>query len=184
MKNKAIFLDRDGAINEDIGYNFSIDNCKILPGVIEGLKQLKGEYKFFIITNQVGIGLGLTTLSAFKEFNTHILKTLERDGIAVEKTYYCPHIPEDNCSCRKPKTKFIKEAKEDFKIDLKQSWMIGDHPSDILLGINAGCKTTYVLTGHGEKHLQELKNRGIVPTIIARYFLEATYKIIEGKKKK
>ncbi len=181
MKEKALFLDRDGTINEDIGYNFSIERCKILPGVIEGLKALYNEFRLFIVTNQSGIGLGLTSIETYKEFNAHILEELEKHDIQIEKTYCCPHAPDSMCSCRKPLIKHIKEAQKQFNLDLKQSWTIGDHPSDVQFGINAGCKTAYLLTGHGEKHQEELKELGILPTVIAPNFLDATRKILENK---
>ncbi|MBN1801035.1 MAG: HAD family hydrolase [Candidatus Lokiarchaeota archaeon] len=181
MKKKALFIDRDGTINEDIGYNFSIERCKILPGVIEGLKVLKEDFKLFIVTNQSGIGLGLTSLEDFKEFNAHILGELANHDIRIERTYYCPHAPDSMCSCRKPRIKHLKEAQKHFNIDLNRSWTIGDHPSDIQFGINAGCKTAYLLTGHGEKHHEQLKELRIVPTVTAHNFLEATQKILEYK---
>ncbi|MFX1276181.1 MAG: D-glycero-alpha-D-manno-heptose-1,7-bisphosphate 7-phosphatase [Promethearchaeota archaeon] len=180
----ALFLDRDGTINEDIGYDFSIDKLKILPGVIEGLRMLGKYYEFFIITNQAGIGYGYYTLDTFKRFNEAVLEKLNENDIKIVKTYYCPHVPNENCDCRKPKTKFIKEAEKNFGIDLKNSWMIGDHPSDILLGINAGFKTVYVLTGHGIEHINDLEERRIKPTIIANDFLAAANEILKIEKKK
>ena len=77
------------------------------------------------------------------------------------KLFFCPHI--NGCDCKKPSTKYLKETESEFKINLKISWVIGDHPSDIIMGKNAGCKTAYLLTGHGRKHFEELKMKGIPP---------------------
>ena len=179
-KKKAIFIDRDGTINEDIGYEFSLERCKILPGVIEGLKLLKKNFEFFIVTNQSGIGLGFYPVETFVEFNACVLDILEENDIKIAKTYCCPHAKDEGCDCRKPNTKFIEEARKDFDIDVKNSWVIGDHPSDVLLGINAGCKTVFVLTGHGASHVEELKEKNIEPTIIADNFLTASKEIIKN----
>jgi histidinol-phosphate phosphatase family protein len=177
-KRKAILLDRDGTLNRDHGYVHKVEHFELLPGVIEGLKKLKDEYIFFIITNQSGIGKGYYEFSDFWKFNNRLTDTLKEHGITIEKTYVCPHIKEDNCECHKPKPKFINEIRSEFEIDFANSWMLGDHPSDISFGMNAGCKTVYLLTGHGEKHLNELEDDEIKPDLIANNFLEATNHIV------
>ncbi len=182
-KNKAIFLDRDGTIIEDKNYAYKIEDLELLPGVIDGLKLLQKEFIFFIITNQSGIGRGYYTVEDFHKFNNHLIKELKEHSIKIEKTYFCPHLKEDNCECRKPKTKFIDTIVSDFNIDIKNSWMIGDHPSDVLCGINAGCKTVFLLTGHGQEHIQDLEKNGITPNIITNNFLKAAKEIIKELKK-
>ncbi len=172
---KAIFLDRDGTLIEDKGYEHKIDSLKIYQGVIEGLKLLQEDYSFFIITNQSGIERGFYSTEDFYQFNNYFLRQLEKQGVIIERTYFCPHIK--GCKCKKPNTKFIEEIVSEYGIDLVESWVIGDHPSDIIMGKNAGCKTAYLLTGHGEKHLKELESIGIRPTIIASDFLIAARQI-------
>jgi D-glycero-D-manno-heptose 1,7-bisphosphate phosphatase len=175
--DKAVFLDRDGVLVHDPGYVHKIEDFKLYPNAIKALQLLK-KFKLFIVTNQSGIGREIFTLEDFEKFNNHLLSTLEKNDIIIEKTYMCPHKPEDNCSCRKPSTKFIKEAAKEFHIDLKNSWVIGDHPHDVEMGKNTGCKTIYVLTGHGEKHKNNLNN--IKPDFIAENFYEAA-KIISAQ---
>ena len=177
--NKAIFLDRDGTLNKDSGYVHKIEDFELLPGVIEGLKLLQHEFIFIIITNQSGIGRGYYTEDDFQAFNNHLLKDLAKEGIQIKKTYFCPHKKEENCVCRKPKTKFINQAISEFNIDLKKSWMIGDHPSDVQLGTNAGCSTVFLLTGHGMEHYHELEEKKFNPTVVAEDFLTAAKKIKE-----
>ncbi len=179
IMKKAIFLDRDGTINVDIGYEFSLEKCKLLPGVIEGLKLLEKYYVFFIVTNQSGIGLGYYPHETFVEFNECVLEKLGAQDIKILKTYCCPHAKEEKCDCRKPNKKFVLEAREEFNVDLKNSWVIGDHPSDVLLGINAGCRTVYLLTGHGASHLDDIKEKNIRVTIIAENFLTAAKEILK-----
>ncbi len=177
--DKAIILDRDGTLVVDPGYVHKIEDFKLFPDTIKALQLLK-KFKFFIITNQSGISRKIFTLKDFENFNNHLVNILKENNITIEKTYICPHHPDDKCDCRKPSTKFIKEAEKEFNIDLKNSWVIGDHPHDVEMGKKAGCKTIYVLTGHGEKHKDEL-NDNIKPDFIAKGIYEAS-KIIINKK--
>ncbi|TFG09111.1 MAG: HAD-IIIA family hydrolase [Promethearchaeota archaeon] len=176
---KAIFLDRDGTLNEDKGYVHKVEDFALLPGVIEGLKLLKNEFIFIIITNQSGIGRGYYTVDDLHAFNKLLIEALDKEAIEIKKLFFCPHIPEDKCECRKPNTHFIDLSTNEYNIDLKNSWVIGDHPSDASLGINAGCNTAYLLTGHGPEHYEELEEKNINPTIIAKDFLSAAKKILE-----
>lgn len=180
-RKKAIILDRDGTINVDPGYVYKIEDYGLLTGVIEGLNKVKDEFLFFIITNQSGIGYGYYTMDDFQKFNDYLVNDLKENGIRIEKTYVCPHSPNDLCDCRKPKIKFIKEIERNYEIDIKRSWMIGDHPSDIQLGINAKCRTIYLLTGHGKKHFEELEEKDISPNFIAKDFSEAIEHIQKQK---
>jgi len=152
----AIFLDRDGVIVEDTGYPYKIEDFKLIPNALEGLKLLNG-HKLIFITNQSGIGRGYFTLRDFENFNIHLLNILKKNNIKIEKIYWCPHKPDDNCECRKPKIKLLKDAEEELGIDLKNSFMIGDRKSDIKMGMNAGCRTILVLTGHSKNGKDETK---------------------------
>ncbi len=183
-KKKAILLDRDGTLIEDKNYAYKIEDFKLLPGVIEGLQLLQNELLFFIVTNQSGIGRGYYTVEDFHKFNNHLVETLKEQNIEIIKTYFCPHLKEDKCDCRKPKTKFIGEIIKEFDVDIKRSWMIGDHPSDIQFGINGGCNTIFLTTGHGDKHIDDLKSLGIKPTCIYHDFYSAAEKIYEDLQKK
>lgn len=153
---KAVFLDRDGVVIQDMGYAHKIEDFKLIKNSIEGLKLLK-KYKLFIVTNQSGIGRGYFTIKDFEDFNNHLIQELKRHNIKIEKTYVCPHAPEENCECRKPKAKMIKETAEEFGIDLNRSFMIGDKKIDIEMGQNAGCKSILVLTGRGMKEKENAK---------------------------
>jgi histidinol-phosphate phosphatase family protein len=175
---KALLLDRDGTLIEDKNYAYKIEDFELLPGVIEGLKLLQNEFLFFIITNQSGIGRGYYTIQDFLNFNNHLISTLKAHKIEILKTYFCPHLKEEDCECRKPKTKYIDEIIKEFNIDIKRSWMIGDHPSDVQFGINAGCKTIFLTTGHGHKHLDDLKDLRIKPTIVSDNFMEVAKEIL------
>ena len=149
---------------------------KVISNAIDGLKLLKN-YKLFIVTNQSGIGRGFYKIGDFMNFNNHLLKELKKHNINIEKTYYCPHKPEDNCKCRKPKTKFLEEAVKEFKIKLKDSFVIGDKKEDVKMGKNAGCKTILVLTGYGMKAKNEIK-----PDYIAKDVVDAAKWILKNDK--
>jgi len=176
--DKAIILDRDGTLIDDPGYVHKIEDFKLIDGVIEGLGLLKNDFKFFVITNQSGIGRRFFTLKDFEKFNNHLMGVLKKNNITIQKTYICHHHPDDKCDCRKPSTKFIKQAAKEFDIDLENSWVIGNHPHDIEMGKNAGCKTIYVLTGHGKEHKDELK---IKPNFIMDNLYEASKIILENE---
>ena len=170
----AIFIDRDGVIVEDVGYVHRLEDFKLVPNSIEGLKLLKN-YKLFIITNQSGIGRGIYNIEDFLKFNNHLIGILKKHKIKIQKTYYCQHKPEDNCECRKPKTKFLNDAEKEFKIDLKKSFVIGDKKADIELGENGGCRTILVLTGNGMKTKDEIK-----ADFVAEDLLEAAQWILKN----
>jgi D,D-heptose 1,7-bisphosphate phosphatase len=178
--NKAVFLDRDGTLIEDKGYVHKIEDLKFLPGVFQALKQLQEEYKLIIVTNQSGIGRGYYTEKDYFNFREEFTKRLEKQRIRISREYFCPHHAEKgigkykiDCNCRKPKTGMIEEATRDFKLDLKKSWIVGDHYSDIVTGKNAGCRTIHVLTGH-DKFVKEAD-------YIAKDILEATQFILSQK---
>ncbi len=179
---KAIFLDRDGTLNRDSGYVHKIEDFELLEGVIEGLKLLAQSYIFIIVTNQSGIGRGYYTIEDFHKFNEKLIETLKKEGIHIKEIYFCPHHPDVKCRCRKPHTENIEKAIKKFNIDIKNSWMIGDHPSDVALGTNAGCKTVFLLTGHGKKHINHLLKKKIEPTITADNFLSAAQQILDYQK--
>lgn len=148
---KAVFLDRDGTVTvgtptyERVD---SLDKVRLLPNTLAALELLAQlDYKVFFITNQAGISEGLITLDEFNQINDKALELIAPSGIKIERTYLCPHGEADECDCRKPKPKLLLDAARDYDIDLADSWMIGDRPSDIMTGVNAGAKGILVKTG-------------------------------------
>jgi len=170
MLENAIFLDRDGTINEDVGDLCTIEKLIFIPDALKALRILQKKFLLFIITNQAGISKEIFTESDFLEFSKKYVKILEKNGIKIMRVYYCPHAREENCLCRKPSPYFIRKAEKEFNLNLKNSYVIGDHPSDVEIGHNVNIKTVYLLTGHGQKHLQELK---VKPNLIAKNIYDA-----------
>lgn len=148
---KAVFLDREGTLNVGVPtYERvdSLDKVQLLPKSIAALQLLSNmDYLVFLVTNQAGLAEGLITWDEFNEINDKILDLIAPSGITIRKTYVCPHGEHDNCECRKPKPKLLLDAAHEYDIDLANSWMIGDRPSDVMTGINAGTKAILVLTG-------------------------------------
>ena len=175
---KAIFLDRDGTINEDVGDLYSPDRLVFIPHALEALRILQKRFLLFIVTNQSGISKNVFSEKEFLQFNDYFIDLLKSYGITIEQVFYCPHRKEENCICRKPNPYFIRKAKKDYHLDMLNSYVIGDHPHDAEMACKVGAGSVYLLTGHGKKHLQELN---IKPDFIANDILEATLWIMNSK---
>jgi D-glycero-D-manno-heptose 1,7-bisphosphate phosphatase len=147
----AIFLDRDVTINEDPGYLNNPKDLKLFLGVEEALSQLKkAGYFLIVVSNQSGVGRGLIEKNALVSIHEKLDALLGVCSIKMDGYYLCFHRPEDDCGCRKPKTKLILDAAQDIGIDLARSFMVGDKESDLMAGNSAGCKgSILVRTGYG-----------------------------------
>lgn len=158
MGNKAVFLDRDGTINEEVGYVNHIDRFKLLPRVSEAIRLLnQNGIKVIVITNQSGVARGYFPESLILEVHQKMEELLRKKGAYVDAIYYCPHHPREGvppyrqvCNCRKPETGLINKAVETFDIDCRRSYMIGDRGVDIEFGHKIGAKSILVLTGYGK----------------------------------
>ena len=156
---KAVFLDRDGTINEDPGYLNHPDRVVLLPGAGEALNALKkAGYLLVVVTNQSGVARGYIKLETLPLINDRINQKLSQWDVSLDVFQMCLHHPDENCPCRKPQPQMLLDAAQKHKIDLSQSFMVGDRISDLEAGKNAGCKAVaLVRTGDGQK--TELKLR-------------------------
>ena len=149
-KNRAVFLDKDGTLIEDVGYLNSFSDLKILEGVQENLQRLKNAgFKLIGITNQSGVARGIVKKEFVKESNEYLQKIL-----GIEDFYYCPHHPDDECQCRKPKPMLLYKARLKHRVKLKESYVIGDKTLDVLLAKAVGAKGILVQTGHDRESEQ------------------------------
>ena len=151
-KVKGIFFDRDGTINEDVGYISKLESFKLIAGIKPALRLLKDMgFKLFIATNQSGVGRGIISEEILETIHQKMFEEFRQDGIEFDGIKYCPHRPDDKCLCRKPQPKMIKDLARKCHIDLKTSYFVGDKISDVLTGKNAGCKTILLLSEEEEK---------------------------------
>ena len=155
-KQKAIFLDRDGTINEYVGFLRSIDEFRLIDGVAEAIKIInQSGYLAIVVSNQPVIARGEVSLEELQEIHNKMETLLGQQGAYIDALYYCPHHPDKGfegerieykveCECRKPKPGMLLEAARKYNIDLSQSYMIGDGRNDIGAGEAAGCKVVAV----------------------------------------
>ncbi len=158
----AVFLDRDGTIIEDRGDLARPSQVAFFADTFPALKRLNRFFELFIVTNQSGVSKGAMTIEDVKRVNTRVVSELARFDIRIRETYVCPHKRDDGCRCIKPKPYFLRKAETDHGIDLTRSFAIGDHPHDVTFAENVGAKGIYVLSGHGEKHRDELSGDVVV----------------------
>ncbi|MCE5328079.1 MAG: threonylcarbamoyl-AMP synthase [Planctomycetaceae bacterium] len=160
--NLAIFLDRDGTIIEDRGHLRSPSQVVFFPDTVRALRMLQQRFRLFIVTNQPGIAEGVIGPDDVAGVHDFVLDHLAQSGINIERVYCCPHRRVDGCRCIKPKPYYLRRAAREYGIDLRKSFVVGDHPHDVELASNAGATGIYVLTGHGEKHRADLPAEAIV----------------------
>ena len=147
QKNRAIFLDRDGIINVDSGYVHKIEAFKFTSGIFKTLLSLQEKgFLLIIVTNQSGIARGYYSEEDYRDLTLHMMEKLSSKGIHIKGVYHCPHAPDEGCRCRKPRSGMFKAAQKEFKLDMKNSWMIGDKESDMKAAVNAGVKNRILLT--------------------------------------
>ena len=145
-KNKAIFLDRDGVLNKKRSdYVKSINELKIFPNIEKEISKLKMKgFLIIVITNQSVINRGIITIEELEKIHSAIQKVLVKSKTSIDRFYFCPHRPDENCECRKPNPGLILQAMNEFSIDASKSWMVGDSITDIQAGEKAGCKTIFL----------------------------------------
>ena len=173
MKNKFVLLDRDGVINVEKSYLHKIEDFEYEKNVVEGLLKLRDlGYKFAIITTQAGLARGDYTEEDYLKLQNFIEDDLLKKGIKIEKSYFCPHHPNVagkygiECNCRKPNTGNFELAIEEFDIDVKNSFMIGDKITDLIPAKKLGIMHVLVKTGYGLKSLEELGGTGLDPMVV------------------
>ncbi|HWB91792.1 MAG TPA: HAD family hydrolase, partial [Puia sp.] len=154
--NKAIFLDKDGTLVEDVPYNIDPERISLLPGVIRGLSALQhAGFMLVLITNQSGIVLGYFTEPELRNALEHLRDLLAAQDIHLTASYYCPHAPDiQSCDCRKPQPGLLLRAARELDLDLQNSWMIGDILDDVEAGRRAGCHTVLIDNGNETEWLR------------------------------
>ncbi len=187
MRKGAVFLDRDGTINEDIGYVSKPEELIIYPWAAEAIRLINDAgLKTIVVTNQSGVARGMYTEETLEEIHRKLITELAREGARIDAVYYCPHHPrigdvryKIECECRKASPGMLKQAAREHDLDLAQSFVVGDKASDINLATNAGAKGVLVLTGYGEETLRARDEWPCEPRIVADNLLDAVKQILQ-----
>ena len=172
-RNRAVFLDRDGTLMEEMHFSADLSKVHAISGAGPSLAELRRHgWLNIMITNQSGIERGFFTVAEYEAVNAELFRQL---GGGIDAVYFCPEDPEKATARRKPGTGMLEEARRDHQIVFEKSWFIGDKDTDILCGRRAGCKTILVLTGYGKDH------RDCGPHFIAKDIVEAARIVLAEK---
>lgn len=171
---RYVVLDRDGTLNVEKHYLSDPGELELMPGVAEGLKLLRSHgFRLVVISNQSGIGRGIVSRDVVEAIHARLRELLRRQGVELDGIYYCPHSPEQNCSCRKPNPAMIYQAAKDLDFNPGESFVVGDKRSDVEMGKQANAVTILVLTGHGKQ-----QSMSESPDFVAEDFREAAAIIV------
>jgi len=158
VSHPAVFLDRDGTVNEEMGYINHLSRFKLLPGTAAAIRRLNDAgVKVVLVTNQSGAARGYFPLSLINEVHQHLEKILAAAGAHLDAIYTCLHGPDDDCTCRKPRPHLLEQAARDLDLDLKRSYLVGDRYKDVETAANAGVPGLLVLTGYGRGEHEYLR---------------------------
>jgi len=170
-QRKIFFMDRDGVINKEVGYLHQVSKFIFIDGVIKTMKEvISKDYSIIVVTNQSGIGRGLYQVEDYEKVNKWMMNFLKNEGVEILDTFFCPHKPDDNCSCRKPAPGMFLDAFSRHNIDINNSWMIGDKETDITAATLAGIpNTALVRSGH---KINEEKSK-------AKYIIDTAHDVLK-----
>ncbi len=162
---RAVFLDRDGTLNDDVGYPLSLEEIRVFPQTWEAVRKLnEAGLLAIVVTNQSAVGRGWLTEEKLQAIHQYMAQILQSHGARIDAFYYCPHWVESQdpryrlaCDCRKPNPGMGLKAAADFDLDLTRSYMVGDKLEDLIFGHRLGAKSVLVLTGEGRKTLTILE---------------------------
>jgi D-glycero-D-manno-heptose 1,7-bisphosphate phosphatase len=190
MKNRAVFLDRDGTINTEAGYPADYSRISIFPASFGAVRLLnRGGLLAIVVTNQSGVGRGFFSEEALAKIHDNMKEAFAARNARLDAIYYCPHFEgseiseyRKSCDCRKPATGLARRAASDFRLDLGHSYTVGDKVEDVVFGMNIGATPVLVLTGFGRESLERLREQRIKPAFVAADILAAAEWILAREK--
>lgn len=186
-RRPAVFLDRDGTINEQMGYVNHLSRFVLLPGVAQAVRLLNEHgIPAVVVTNQSGLARGYFPPALLDAVHAEMERLLAAEGARIDGIYVCPHHPEakvaqyrQSCRCRKPLPGLLEQAAADLHLDLARSFIVGDRWSDLECGVLVGATPVLVLTGYGQGELEHIgPQKKIQPAVIAGNLLEAVQQVI------
>jgi D-glycero-D-manno-heptose 1,7-bisphosphate phosphatase len=192
MRKPAVFIDRDGTINEQLGYINHLSRFVIFPGVSEAVRLLnKNNWWAIIVSNQGGVARGYYPIELVEEIHAFLKSSLREQGATIDGIFFCPHHPagilpeySSECDCRKPKTGLIDRAREVFDIDMSSSYVVGDRHVDIELASRLNLKGVLVKTGYGLGEIEYIiPEKRLKPHHVAEDLLDAVKWILNEEKK-
>jgi D-glycero-D-manno-heptose 1,7-bisphosphate phosphatase len=187
MRRRAVFIDRDGTISEEVGYINHPSRFSLFPFTVAAIKHLnENGWLAIVITNQAGVARGYFSEEMIQTVHEQMARDLEAAGARLDAIYYCAHHPSVgespyrlDCDCRKPKPGLISRAAAEFEINLPESWMVGDRYSDIELARNAGVKSAFVMSGYGRGEWEHQRQGWTSqPDLVSENLLEAVLRIV------
>ncbi len=189
----GVFLDRDGTINKEVGYLHEAEKLSLIPGAAQAIKRLNDfGLPVVCVSNQAGVARGYYSVEAVAEVHQKLEELLAAEGAHLDGIYFCPHHPTEgrhpyrtDCQCRKPGPGMLEKAASELNIDLSRSYLIGDSLTDIQAAENAGLKAILVLTGYGQKELENIEKQSITkPDYICPDLVVAVHWILEQQRLK
>jgi D-glycero-D-manno-heptose 1,7-bisphosphate phosphatase len=181
LRNRAVFLDRDGTINVEVNYLSRVEDFQLLPRVAAAIRALNQHaWCVIVITNQSGVARGYYTETDVAAIHDRMRHDLAKGGAVIDAIYYCPHRPAEACDCRKPSTGLFEQAARDFDLELEQCYCIGDKLSDLLPGQRLGCATFLVLTGHGRDEAAGLQEHDFQSEVVDDLY-QAAERILQDR---
>lgn len=188
--NRAVFLDRDGTIIEEVGYLNDPGKMQLLPYSCSSIKTLnQNGFYVIVISNQSGVARGYFSEEQVHIINQKLQEKLRQKGAHIDAFYFCPHHPQGSvakyrmiCNCRKPNIDLLKQAAKNLKLNLSQCYFVGDKETDVLTSNNAGCKTVLVLTGYGKTFLESKPDFQEKVDFVAKNLTEGVKWILKDRK--
>jgi D-glycero-D-manno-heptose 1,7-bisphosphate phosphatase len=191
-KRRAVFLDRDGTINVEVGYLSRPEDFSLIPGSAEAVERLNNAgFTVVVISNQSGVARGYFGEADVARVNDKMVRELTRHGARLDAIYYCPHHPDfgdgsyrRDCDCRKPKPGMVRRAERELGVEAAGSFVVGDHRGDVMLAKSVGAGSILVLSGHGTEELEKLEQEGAPPDFVAPDLAAAVDYILGAKENK
>jgi D-glycero-D-manno-heptose 1,7-bisphosphate phosphatase len=154
VSRRFVLLDRDGTINEEVGYVLAPDELRLIPGAAQALRRIRAlGLGLVVVTNQSPVGRGWIDESQLAAVHDRLRELLRAEGADVDAIEHCPHAPGEGCPCRKPATGLVERAAASHGFDPTEAFVVGDHAGDMAMGRAVGARTIFVMTGHGPEEL-------------------------------